>query len=270
MDNFTFRRGQGLTWVVCEPLERAGFKNAFSTRAGGVSPLPADALSLGNLRQDERERVFENRRRFLAAIGAADWALVTARQIHSAEVCRVGDAGQARREPPACDALAADLARTLLAVQTADCLPILIGDSRTRAFAAVHAGWRGTLARIVARTVERMQHDYDSRPADLCAALGPAIGPCCFEVGPEVVGQFAREFSWAGEIIAARREEGKALLDLNRANLYQLLDCGVGAESVFDSALCTVCRNDLFFSYRRERGAERPVGRLMGVIGKDK
>jgi len=267
MSDFIFRQSRDLKFIVCEPLEQAGFKNAFSTRLGGVSRLPSGALSLGNFSHDEREAVLENRRRFLAAMGASGWQLVTAKQIHSAEVRSVRDAEDARRDPVAGDALTAHLPRTLLAVQTADCLPVLIVDERQRAFAAVHAGWRGTLARIVARTVERMQQVYDSRPEELRAALGPAIGACCFEVGPEVIEAFRREFSDAEELISQPQENGKGHLNLNRANIKQLLEAGLGADRISDSALCTYCLNDLFFSYRRERGAEQHVGRLMGVVG---
>jgi polyphenol oxidase len=275
MSDFVFRERGGVKYIVCEPLERAGFKNAFSTRLGGVSELPDAAgetmrgqLSLGNFSQDERERVMENRRRFLDAIGATGWALVTARQFHSAEVRSLRDAQDARGEPTACDALTANLPRTLLAVQTADCLPVLIVDERTRAFAAVHAGWRGTLARIVARTVERMQHEYDARPADLRAALGPAISAENFEVGAEVLGAFRREFAYAEELFSRPQPSGKANIDLNRANVRQLLDAGLAEGRVYTSGLCTIARADLFFSYRRERGAERPVGRLMSVVGR--
>jgi polyphenol oxidase len=253
MSDFVFRERGGVKYIVCEPLERAGFKNAFSTRLGGVSELPDAAgetmrgqLSLGNFSQDERERVMENRRRFLDAIGATGWALVTARQFHSAEVRSLRDAQDARGEPTACDALTANLPRTLLAVQTADCLSALIVDERTRAFAAVHAGWRGTLARIVARTVERMQHEYDA----------------------EVLGAFRREFAYAEELFSRPQPSGKANIDLNRANVRQLLDAGLAEGRVYTSGLCTIARADLFFSYRRERGAERPVGRLMSVVGR--
>jgi purine-nucleoside/S-methyl-5'-thioadenosine phosphorylase / adenosine deaminase len=266
--DFESREREGLRWFVCAPLERAGFKNAFSTRLGGVSPLPNDALSLGNFRQDEGANVVENRRRFLRALDAVDWTLVTARQVHSADVRVVVDLDDARSQPVTCDALSADIPRTLLAVQTADCVPVLVADERTGAFAAIHAGWRGTLARIVARTVERMQYTYDSRPKDLRVALGPAIGKCCLEMGPEVIENFSREFSYAEEHISRRRENGKAHLDLNRMNARQLIDCGVDADRIHDTDLCTFCQDDLFFSYRRENGAERPVGRLMGVIGR--
>ncbi len=268
MNNFAFRQIDNLQLLICEPIEEIGFKNAFSTRLGGVSPLPSGSLSLGNFSRDERENVIENRRRFLAALEASDWRLTTAKQIHSADVRLVSQADDARREPAECDALAANLERTLLAVQTADCLPILIADQRTGAFAAVHAGWRGTLGGIVARTIELMQLSYDSRPADLHAAFGPAIGACCFEVGPEVLARFGEKFDYLDELISRPQGNGKANLDLNRANQRQLLECRLRSEKIYDCSLCTICRNDLFFSYRRERGAEKPVGRLMGVIGK--
>ncbi len=269
MKDFSFRHVNNLQLLVCDAIEKIGFRNAFSTRMGGVSPLPAEALSLGNFSQDERQNVIENRRRLLAALGASDWALVTAKQIHSANVRSVLDAEDARRGPTACDALTSGLARTLLAVQTADCMPILIADERTGAFSAVHAGWRGTLAGIVARTVERMQQEHGSRAEDLHVALGPAISAAVFEVGPEVLAEFSSKFSYAEELIADQQPNGKGHLNLNLANLRQLTDCGLRADRIYDSALCTYLRNDLFFSYRRERGAERAVGRLMGVIGRE-
>jgi len=268
MEHFSFRNIGGLRLLVCDPLERIGFKNAFSTRLGGVSLLPVDALSLGNFRQDERENVIENRRRFLAALDAADWTLVTAKQIHSADVRFVSGLEDARSEPREGDALTSDTPGILLAVQTADCLPILIADERSGAFSAAHAGWRGTLACIVARTVERMQQEYGSRPQDLHAAIGPGISAAVFEVGPETLIQFKDGFDYAENLISDTRPDGKAHLNLNLANVRQLIACGLRADRIYDSALCTWLRNDLFFSYRRERGHEQPVGRLMGVIGR--
>ncbi|MBI1760425.1 MAG: peptidoglycan editing factor PgeF [Acidobacteria bacterium] len=254
--------------LVCEPLERAGFTNAFSTRLGGVSSLPSAALSLGNFRQDSRENILENRRRFQTALAVTEWTLTTANQIHSADVRSVRDAQDAQAAPTACDALTANLPRTLLAVQIADCMPILLIDERTRAFAAIHAGWRGTLACIVARTLERMQLSFDTRPDDVKAAFGPAIGACCFEVGPEVIEQFEREFPNAAAAVSKRQANGKAYLNLSRINRQILLASGVAADKVFDCGLCTSCHTELFFSYRREHGADQPIGRLMGVVGR--
>ncbi|MEP7272697.1 MAG: peptidoglycan editing factor PgeF [Acidobacteriota bacterium] len=265
---FEFRNRGLVRLVVSTQLEQAGFKNAFSTRSGGVSPLPDHALSLGNVSQDQQANVTENRRRFLDALDATDRTLVTARQVHSADVRLVRDLEDASGPAVTCDALVARTSDAMLAVQTADCLPILLADTQTGAFAAVHAGWRGTLQGIVARTVELMQQTYGTVSTDILAALGPAIGSCCFEVGPEVVELFREKFSDAEQCFSQGQPDGKAHLDLNKLNRQQLVDCGVQNDRISDAGLCTVCRNDLFFSYRKERGAERPVGRLMGVIGR--
>lgn len=269
MTQFSFRQRGEVQLLICEPLERLGFKHAFSTRPGGVSPLPANALSLGNFSQDERANVIENRRRFQTALETDNWPMVTAKQIHSADVRTVVDIEDARGEPQPGDALTANLPGILLAIQTADCMPVLIGDERTRAFAAIHAGWRGTLGGIVARTVERMQYEYDSRPEDLHAALGPAICADVFEVGAEVLDAFRARYEYAEELFSNRQPNGKGHINLNLANARQLSDAGLREDRIYDSGLCTWLRNDLFFSYRLERGAEKPVGRLMGVIGRD-
>lgn len=268
MNEFIWRAVGPLQLLVCAPLEQAGFTNAFSTRLGGVSPLPEAALSLGNFRQDSRANILENRRRFQTALNAAAWTLVTAHQIHSADVRTINDVQDAQSAPTECDALTASLPQTLLAAQTADCMPVLLADQRTRAFAAVHAGWRGSLHRIVARTLERMQTDYGTQPADVLAAFGPAIGPCCFEVGPEVVAQFEQAFGFGAAAFSERQLNGKAHLNLSHINRELLRAAGVPAAQIFDCGLCTACRTDLFFSYRRERGAERAIGRLMAVIGR--
>jgi polyphenol oxidase len=268
MDHFSFRQFDNIQLLVCDSLEKIGFKNAFSTRHGGVSNLPVNSLSLGNFSQDGREKIIENRRRFLAVLNAANWRLVTARQVHGTDLHAIMSQEDAIKEPVACDALVSNIERTLLAVQTADCLPILLADPVTGVFAAVHAGWRGTLAGILARTVEQMQLRYNLRTNDLHAAFGPAIGVCCFEVGAEVLAQFRKQYDYADELIAKSRFDEKAHLNLKSANARQLIDRGIPIDRIYDSGLCTVCQNDLFFSYRFERGAEKAVGRLMGVIGK--
>jgi YfiH family protein len=172
----------------------------------------------------------------------------------------------------------------LLAVQTADCVPILLVDAKRPAVAAVHAGWRGTLQRIVAKTVGQMQMQFGSRPADLLAALGPAIGGCCYQVGTEVAARFLAQFPRAAEWFEEFRSgdepnplqwlnkmppghqppPANVLLDLRKANRWQLMEVGLFPRNIFVSDLCTACRSDLLFSYRRE-GPE--TGRLMAVIG---
>lgn len=265
MKNFVFRQTNGLTYLVCEPLERAGFINAFSTRQASDS----NEFTLGHFSPEQREHILSHRQRFQTAVGAGKWPLVTARQIHSADVRSIQNYEDARCEPQPGDALTANLPNLLLGIQTADCLPLVLVDQRSRAFAAVHAGWRGTWQEIAVRTVERLQQAYDSRPEDLLVALGPAICAENFEVGPEVLAQFRRKFSFAEALISTEQPSGKGHIDLARCNTQQLIDAGVRAESIYDCGLCTITRNDLFFSYRKERGHERYVGRLMCVVGRD-
>jgi len=270
MDQFIFRQVAGLELLVSPILEASGFINAFTTRRGGVSPLPAAALNLGNFSQDDHPNIIENRRRLNAALQLNDRPLLTLQQIHSADIHWVvneQDVAAVAATPPVGDALIAVPGVTLLAVQTADCLPILIADRRTGATAVVHAGWRGTLAGIVSRTVRAMRERLASRPEDLLAAIGPAIGPCCFEVGPEVLARFREVWSHTPELVSNPQPDGRVHLDLSLANRLQLHDAGLPADSIQDCRLCTICHNNMFFSYRAEKGAENPVGRLMGVIG---
>ena len=256
--------------------------HGFSTRPGGVSTLGSErVLNLGLAEWDTRENVLENRRRFQAALGAPDLALVSLRQVHS-DIVRLFDAAPA--EPCRGDASATARPGLLLAVQTADCVPILLADTRRRAVAAVHAGWRGSLRRIVQKTVGRLQLQYGTRPEDLVAALGPAIGGCCYEVGTEVAREFSSQFAHAEEWFDELRTGDEpnplqwlsmmppghqpppknVLLDLRKANCAQLLDAGLREKSIFVSNLCTACRRDLLFSYRKE-GPQS--GRLMAIVG---
>jgi len=273
MDSFQLDQIDSLRLLRCSPLLAAGFEHAFSTRRGGVSPLPAESLHLGETEQDgeaSRSLVRENRRRFLGSLGLSDWPLRLIRQVHSATVEIVTEPGVSPVEPPPiADAVATRLPGILLGVQAADCLPLLLADRVTGAVAAVHAGWRGTVGLIVARTLEVMQRSFGTHPSDVLVALGPAIGPCCFEVGPEVAARFeAIDPLTRTHLLSAPTQEGKARLDLNLANLHQLRQAGVREDHVYDCKYCTVCHNDLFFSYRFERGTERPVGRHLAVIGR--
>jgi YfiH family protein len=256
--------------------------HGFSTRPGGVSPLDGErVLNLGFTEGDTRENVIENRRRFQSALGANDLQLISLKQIHS-DVVHLFDNIPAK----SCsgDASATNRPDLLLGVQTADCVPILLVDTKKRAVAAVHAGWRGTLARIVVKAIGRMQMQFGTKPADLLAAIGPAIGGCCYEVGTEVAIQFQSQFAdapewfdefrtgdepnpvqWLNMMPPGHQPPPKnVLLDLKKANRAQLLDAGLRAQNIFVSDLCTACRRDLLFSYRKE-GSQS--GRMMSVIG---
>jgi hypothetical protein len=173
--------------------------------------------------------------------------LATLRQIHSAAcVLAAGRGGVLGRG----DALLENTPGSVVAVKTADCLPILLVDDRRRAVAAVHAGWRGTVARVAQRAVEAMCAQFGSLPGDLHAAIGPGIGHCCYEVGPEVAAEFG--------------QQGWAHVDLAEANRRQLMHAGVTPERIYASNLCTMCRSEEFHSFRRDKEA---AGRLYSFAG---
>ncbi len=256
--------------------------HGFSTKPGGVSIQNAEKVfNLGFTEWDTKENVLENRRRFQSALGASDLKLVSLKQIHS-DVIHLFDTTPA--ETCQGDASATNCPGLLLGVQTADCVPILLVDPKKRAVAAVHAGWRGTLARIVVKAIGKMQMQFKSKPADLLAAIGPSIGGCCYEVGTEVATQFLSQFpeapqwfddfrtgdepnpiQWLNMMPPGHQPPPKnVFLDLRKANRAQLLGAGLRAVNIFVSDLCTACRRDLLFSYRKE-GAQS--GGLMSVIG---
>ena len=269
---FYWRERDGVRALVCAPLEQDGFTNAFSTRVGGVSPMPDNALNLAGFNEDDAENIYENRRRFLKLF-EGDWTLTGCWQVHSADVRVVHNQREAIQKPGVlgddqyCDALVSKTAQILLMVKTADCVPVLIADSKTGAFAAVHAGWRGTSASIVLSAIRQLQSEYGVRAENLRAAIGPAANSCCYEVGPEVIDQFTERFPLSGRLFTPTRD-GHARIDLQTANRDQLAGAGVSPERIHIAPLCTMDRTDLFFSYRREKSVHGRVGRLMSVIGR--
>jgi YfiH family protein len=209
--------------------------------------------------------------RVAGALGLMPDRLWRMRQVHGCDVFTVpadGDraAEAAQVPPPQVDALITNRSDVALAVQVADCVPLLLADPRTGAVAATHAGWRGTAANVAAATVARLLREFDARPADLVAAIGPSIGPSCFQVGPDVRdaflqasdGETVRPGAWFVPDVGDRFR-----LDLWRANQDQLVDAGLRPERVHVARLCTVTHIEHFFSYRREQQA---TGRMVGVI----
>ena len=283
--------------------------HGFSTRVGGVSTIydhrtDAGSLNLGWTPQDEAANVAENRRRFLAEIagGAERAALVTLRQFHSGMVRLVEAADQPlegylqtanARAVLRGDGVMTNLPGVLLGIQTADCVPVLVADVRRRAVAAFHAGWRGTLARIVERGIGTMRLRYGSRAQDLLAIVGPSIGPCCYAVGEEVRFEFESQFAYAPQLFSEVydsdpvREKYPLLfltarapghsnigpqihLNLWEANRRQLLDAGIPAKRITVVGECSACAGlgtaagRKYFSHRAESGF---TGRMMAVIG---
>ena len=270
---FYWRERDGVRALVCQPLEQDGFLNGFSTRNGGVSDMPHDALSLAGFHDDAAENILENRRRFLKLF-PGEWSLAGCWQVHGAEVRVVNSVVEAKPaedqlgETIYCDVIVSNAEGVLAGVKTADCVPILIGDPRTRSFAAVHAGWRGTLATAVIAGVRRLANEYGARAEDLRVAVGASAGPCCYEVGSDVIDAFSSRFPNGAQLFTPTRP-GHALVDLIAANRQQLESVGVRPERIHVLPLCTMCRTDLFFSYRKEKQLNGKVGRLMAVIGKN-
>jgi len=260
--------------LVCKPLEAVGFANGFSTRGGGTSPMPENALNLAGFNEDSAENILENRRRFLKLFPRelGQWALAGCWQVHGADARIINNLAEAKPAEDArgdtiyCDVIVSNVPGVLAGVKTADCVPILIGDPRTGAYAAVHAGWRGTLAGAATKALQRMDTEYKTQPQDVLIAIGPAAGACCYEVGADVIDLFKDSFPNQDLFSETRRDH--ACIDLLKANLNQSISAGVAPDNIYVAPLCTMCRNDLFFSYRREKNVQGKVGRLMSVIGR--
>lgn len=246
-------------------MEEAGFVNGFSTRVGGVSDFPEDSLNLAGFDEDSAENIHENRRRFLKIFDSG-YKVATAWQVHGDGVKIVRNDQDIANSDDKFDALVSDIPRTLAGVKTADCVPVLIGDTRTKAFATVHAGWRGTVQSIVVRAVETMQKEYGSEPRDMTTAIGPCASGSNYEIGQDVIDAFEKAFSTCGKYFMPTRA-GHALIDLPLANQDQLIACGVPLDKIYIAPFCTIARTDLFFSYRVEKRLYGKTGRLMSVIG---
>ena len=270
----------GLPWLV----------HGFSTRPSGVSTCyGGKSLNLGLTQHDSRDAVEQNRALFAAAVGAVTedgtaWPLLQVKQIHSAIVHRVN---AAIHEPFAGDGLISNQAGLLLSIKTADCVPVLIADTKRRVVGAFHAGWRGTAARIAEKGVGEMRRQFGSLPRDLRAAIGPCIRSCCYQVGAEVRAEFESQFSYADQLFEEvfdsnaihvrypllflnQRAPGhgdlgpEIHLDLVAANRRQLEDAGLREEHISVVEGCTACDTRRFFSHRAEFGK---TGRMMAVIG---
>jgi YfiH family protein len=254
-------------------------RHGFSTRLGGRSIFPPGALNLGFTDSDSREAVEANRMAFFEALGMDGFSVVRLRQTHSSQIALF----ESTRPSPAAieaDAVVTRLPQVILTVLTADCVPLLIVDPESRTVGAVHAGWRGTAQGIAAKTVATLLRHGSGSAFQLCASMGPSIGPCCYEVGVEVLRSFQKEFTGADRYFSSLlpgrdpahpvrgpsgpdRPVERFSLDLLAANRDQLVEAGVLPENISISASCTGCHPELLFSYRKENGH---TGRMMAAI----
>jgi hypothetical protein len=278
-----------------EKLNRFGWLvHAFSTRHGGVSRVyGGNALNLGFTQHDSRAAVERNRELLLRELGVANgrrsWPLVSLRQIHSDLIHRI-EGMQDDHTPDqlsAGDGIVSDTPGVLVTVQTADCLPIILVDPKRRAVGVFHAGWRGTVQRIVEKGVGEMRKHFGSDPRKLVAAIGPGVQGCCYEVGEEVRTRFEAQFAYASSLFREEKQSDpvrekypllfltarapghselpvKLFLDLVEANRRQLLGAGLMAKNIETTAPCTACHTELLFSFRAEKGV---TGRMMAAAG---
>ncbi|MBN2241073.1 MAG: peptidoglycan editing factor PgeF [Acidobacteria bacterium] len=262
---FTLNQSRGLPFYSCRAFEELpGLRHGFSTRTGDGDNRPSRPFNLGYTEWDTAGRVDRNRRRFLSALSLPENPLFTLRQVHSNRVHIIKEM-PAFWNPPEGDALLTRIEGVSIAVQSADCLPLLIADPQTNAVAAVHSGWRGTLLQIAAGTILSMKEVFRSDPKCLLVAMGPGIRSCCYEVGPEVFYLFDQKHPGAGLAVAASGHPGKFHLDLAKALKIELRAAGVEPQNIYDIGLCTCCNTDIFFSHRAE-GARS--GRMLAVIGR--
>lgn len=265
-NRFFWREKDGVKILVSKVLEENGFANGFSTRIGGVSDFPENSLNLAGFDEDASENIFENRKRFLNVFDQ-NFQLATAWQVHGDDVKTVRNSEDLKNNEEKYDALVSDLKNVLIGVKTADCVPVLLGDTKTRAFAAIHAGWRGSVESIVVKAIEKMKNEFGTNPENLIAAIGPAATCKNYEIGQDVIDAFNEKFS-ASEKLFTPTRDGHALIDLHKANKNQLLSIGVAAENIYIAPFCTMERVDLFFSYRVEKKLYGKTGRLLSVIGR--
>jgi YfiH family protein len=233
-------------------LTKAGFVHAFSLREHGNF----------SSNHDTAENVEANRRRWLGEIGK-DWPIITLKQTHSDSIL-IGADSDAQEG----DALIVSEPNVFVGVKTADCVPVLIGDPVKKISAAVHAGWRGTLQRIVEKTVEKMAERFGSKPEDMIAAIGPAACGRCYEVGADVAAEFKTEFSETRAFLLPAATPEKFLLNTPAANATQLIQSGLRIENIQVLPYCTMHQSDLFFSHRKDGSTGSPQGRQLSIIGR--
>lgn len=267
-------RAGGVEYLTFPLLERTGIvRHLFSTRVGGVSEGIYSTMNLSYTRGDRKEAVDENFRRIAGVLGCGPEDIVCSDQTHTVNlrVASREDGGKGILRPrdyAEIDGLLTDEPGIVLATFYADCVPLYFVDTRKRAVALAHSGWRGTAARMGRCVVERMREEYGSDPADIVAAIGPSICQECYEVSADVADVFAAEFRRAGQAdeILLAAGGGKYLLDLWRANEIVLTEAGIPSEQIQVTDLCTCHNGGYLFSHRASHGQRGNLGAFLGLL----
>lgn len=266
---FELTAADALQYLTIPAFNKTGITaHAFTTRTGGVSPVPYASLNLGLNTGDSEINVRENRRQVCAALGIDPGWLTAGRQVHGDRIAvvTIRERGKGAFTLDDCfpdtDALITADREVALTGFFADCAPVFLLDPVRQCIGLAHAGWRGALQKIAVKTALKMQAQFHSAPADLLVGIGPAIGPCCFEVGPPVIETLRQAFPDYQDVYWPTGPD-KWKLDLCEINRRQLVELGVPPEQISVSRLCTRCRTDLFFSYRAENGTTGRMGAIL-------
>ena len=260
---FRFAHRGTIEYLETEELSAPDFvTHAFCTRRGGVSRAPYDDLNMGDLVGDREEDLRRNLNRVKDAFAIPDGRLVLMRQVHGDRIHVIDEDGPLPEGPPECDGLITDRPGVALGIRTADCVPLFFVDRTRRVIGAAHAGWRGSALGIAARMVATLAERFSSRPEDILAVIGPAIGPCCYQVDAPVLAAFSAMPDTALFSRPCPQKE-HSMVDLPRTNRLRVREAGVPSENIYASGLCTACRPDLFFSHRSAGGR---AGRQISLI----
>ncbi len=247
-------------WNVFSPWE-SRFKAVLTTRGGGSSSPPFSSLNLGHLVGDNPSSLAENYEAVSRALGISGAAWAVANQVHGTRISRVENPNNSPYD--SCDSLSIHRRMVISAILLADCLPIVIYDPERHAGVISHAGWRGTDAGIAENSVQHLL-DAGSKVRNLVAAAGPGIGACCYPVGADTAGQFSENFDYPEGVVS--KENDVFRLNLEKANMARLQSCGIKEERIGNAGFCTACRNDEFFSYRKEGGHTGRHAALMVLL----
>jgi YfiH family protein len=254
-----FIQHNGICYYQFDALQT---RHALFTRRGGVSPDPWGSLNVGGTVGDDLARVHENRRLSFQAMGCVPESIFDVWQIHSADVvCARAPrpAGESYRQA---DIILTDRPNVTLFMRFADCVPILLHDPRKGVVGLAHAGWMGTLRDVAKATVEAMEKNYGSNPADIIAGIGPSIGPDHYEIGADVILQVMQKHADEAELVL-KSHHGKIHFNLWEANRLSLERVGVGQIEV--SGICTACHTEDWFSHRAEKGRTGRFGALISL-----
>jgi YfiH family protein len=247
-------------WFFGKLLRYEGIDHFVSTRIGGHSSRPFDALNLSFNVGDHPEKVLKNRELLAGALETPLTSLTTAKQIHDGHVRIVSEALRGKGSTDykgainATDAMVTDVAGICLMILLADCVPILFYDPSKRVIGVAHAGWKGVLRFVAQNTVKALREHFGCSPQDIVVGIGPSIGPCCYEVGQEVVSEVEHVFGNRQASMRKESAKGKGYFDLWTANLKQLLQAGIPEKNIEMAKICTCHHPNLFFSYRHEKG----------------